>query len=105
MYRSGHATPDESAERHEHRGAHVTVRSSKGMRHPGDAAKSNGERLTARGLEVIALVGAGLRNAEIARKLLISEDAIKKRLRSIFHKLGLRDRVAVALYAVRNGIE
>jgi DNA-binding CsgD family transcriptional regulator len=85
--------------------AQVTVRSGKDGSHPGNAPTSSGGRLSTRELEVIALVGAGLRNAEIARALFISEDAIKKRLRSIFHKLGLRDRVAVALYAARNGIQ
>jgi DNA-binding NarL/FixJ family response regulator len=52
----------------------------------------------------VALVGAGLRNAEIARALFVMEDAIKKRLRSVLRKLGLRDRVAVALHATRHGL-
>jgi len=60
--------------------------------------------LSPRELQVVALVGAGLRNAEIARKLFVTEDAIKKRLQSIFRKLGVRDRVAVALYAAQRGL-
>jgi DNA-binding NarL/FixJ family response regulator len=69
-----------------------------------DALPSSDSVLSPRELEVVALVGAGLHNAEIARKLFITEDAIKKRLQSVFRKLSLRDRVAVALYAVRQGM-
>ncbi len=60
--------------------------------------------LSPRELEVVTLVGAGLRNGDIARKLFVTEDAIKKRLQSVFRKLGVRDRVAVALYAARHGL-
>ncbi len=49
-------------------------------------------------------VALGLRNAEVGRELGISEVTVKTHINNIFQKLGLRDRVELALYAVRTGI-
>ena len=49
-------------------------------------------------------VALGLRNAEVAEKLAISEPTIKTHLNSIFRKLGIRDRVELTLYAARAGL-
>ncbi|MEJ5200459.1 MAG: response regulator transcription factor, partial [Anaerolineae bacterium] len=58
--------------------------------------------LTAREREVLALLAQGLANKEIARKLVISTNTVKRYLKSIFEKLGVESRagaVAVALGA------
>jgi two-component system NarL family response regulator len=57
--------------------------------------------LTRREREIVRHVALGLRNAEVAEKLSISEGTIKTHLNNIFQKLGLRDRVELVLYAVR----
>lgn len=62
------------------------------------------EPLTARERDVMRHVALGLRNAEVAQRLLISEQTVKTHLSNIFHKIGVRDRVELALYAARAGI-
>ena len=59
--------------------------------------------LSPREEQVVRYIGLGLRNAEIARELSISEDTVKTHLGRIFKKLGVRDRVELALYATRAG--
>jgi DNA-binding NarL/FixJ family response regulator len=59
--------------------------------------------LSAREREVAQSVARGLRNVEVARALCISEQTVKTHLNNIFHKLGLRDRVELTLYAARRG--
>lgn len=61
------------------------------------------KRLTARESEIVQYVATGLRNAEIAQRLSITEGTTKVHLNKIFHKLGIRDRVELALYALRQG--
>lgn len=58
--------------------------------------------LTSRERDVTRLVAAGMRNAEIARRLAISEQTVKKHLNNIFQKLDLRDRVELARFAMRS---
>jgi two-component system, NarL family, response regulator len=60
--------------------------------------------LTPREREIVRLVALGLRNAEVAQRLSISEVTVKTHLNNVFQKLGLRDRVELALYAIREGI-
>jgi len=60
--------------------------------------------LTRREREIVRHVALGFRNAEVGRELSISEVTVKTHINNIFQKLGIRDRVALALYAVRNGI-
>jgi DNA-binding NarL/FixJ family response regulator len=60
--------------------------------------------LSAREHEVIALVGAGLRNKQIAQRLYISETTVRHHLTSIFAKLRLSDRVELVIYAYRYGL-
>ena len=58
--------------------------------------------LTSRELEIVRHVARGLRNLEVAKRLAISENTVKTHLSSIFNKLELRDRVELALYAIRH---
>jgi DNA-binding NarL/FixJ family response regulator len=53
---------------------------------------------------VARCVAIGLRNAEVAERLAISETTVKSHLHSAFQKLGLRDRVALARYVFRIGL-
>lgn len=63
-----------------------------------------GAALTPREREITKHVARGLRNAEVAAELAISEVTVKTHVNNIFQKLGIRDRVELALYAVRMGI-
>jgi DNA-binding NarL/FixJ family response regulator len=55
--------------------------------------------LTRREVEVLQLVGQGLANKQIARRLGIGERTVKAHLTSIFQRLGVTDRVQAALWA------
>jgi DNA-binding NarL/FixJ family response regulator len=68
------------------------------LRAPGANALSRREE------EVLRHVAMGLRNAEVAEKLAISEETVKTHLNRIFRKLGVRDRVELALHAARGGL-
>jgi DNA-binding NarL/FixJ family response regulator len=61
-------------------------------------------QLSNRETEIARCVAAGLRNAEVAQRLSIGESTVKTHLNNIFHKLGIRDRVELALYAHRAGL-
>ena len=62
------------------------------------------DELSSREKEVVSLVASGLRNKEIAEKLFISEQTVKTHLSNIFQKLGLGDRLELALYALRHNL-
>jgi DNA-binding NarL/FixJ family response regulator len=61
-------------------------------------------RLTPRELDVVRHIAMGLRNADIAHRLFISEETVKAHLSNVFGKLGVRDRTELALHALRTGI-
>jgi DNA-binding NarL/FixJ family response regulator len=58
-------------------------------------------KLTDREQEVLDMVGAGLPNKTIARRLEISERTVKAHLTNIFQRLGVTDRTQAALWAQR----
>lgn len=60
------------------------------------------EELTDREKDVLQLVGKGMSNKEIARKLYISEGTVKNYISSLYSKLELNDRSKLTLYAVEN---
>ena len=60
--------------------------------------------LTAREREVLGLVGSGLANKQIARRLGISEKTVKAHLTSVFQRIGVTDRTQAALWAQRHDL-
>ena len=54
--------------------------------------------------KIIALVGRGMSNKEIAGKLSLSEGTVRNSLSGILGKLDLRDRTQLAIWAVQTGM-
>jgi non-specific serine/threonine protein kinase len=71
-----------------------------------DAAVSAGAAsvLTPRELDVLKLVAQGLSNADIARRLVLSEHTVHRHLANILRKLGLSSRAAAAAWGARTGL-
>jgi DNA-binding NarL/FixJ family response regulator len=60
--------------------------------------------LTVREIEITRLIVQGKSNPEIAQSLFISESTVKNHISNILHKLEMKDRVELAILAVREGI-
>jgi DNA-binding NarL/FixJ family response regulator len=60
--------------------------------------------LTGREREVLALIGQGLANQEIAAALVLGEGTVKTHVGHIFAKLQLRDRAAAIVFAFDHGL-
>jgi DNA-binding NarL/FixJ family response regulator len=71
---------------------------------PGGFASRDEHGLTEREMEIVRLVASGYKNKEVGNRLTISERTVKTHLTSIFQKLGVRDRVGLAMYAIRRGL-
>ena len=73
-------------------------------RGPRPATRQNPRNLTTRELEVLRLVGEGLRNGEIAQRLVLSERTVDHHVAAILRKLGVRTRVQASVEAIRLGV-
>src|SRR5512141_2734147 len=60
--------------------------------------------LSTREREIVVLVAQGYKNKEMAEKMFISEQTVKNHLHNIFDKLGVSDRLELALYAIHNNL-
>ena len=69
-----------------------------------DRRETRAPQLTDREREVLALVGQGLPNKLIARRLEISEKTVKAHLTRVFTEIGVTDRTQAALWARGHGI-
>jgi DNA-binding NarL/FixJ family response regulator len=80
-------------------------RSSTSESAPGPGSRdSDLDALTSREREVLALIGQGKTNAEIAAELFVSEGTVKTHVNHIFAKLRLRDRSAAVVYAFDHAV-
>jgi len=74
------------------------------MRRVADPAGPAADPLTPREREVLRLVVEGYANKQIARRLAITEKTVKTHVSSILQKLGVADRTAAAVLAIRQGL-
>jgi len=61
-------------------------------------------KLTPREYEILALIGSGLNNTEIAGRLYLSMSSVKTHVGNVLNKTHSRDRVQAAILAIRAGI-
>jgi DNA-binding NarL/FixJ family response regulator len=76
----------------------------RGAEPPPDPEAAKIAALSPREREIVALVGQGLKNREIAERLFLSETTVRHHLTSAFHKLHVADRLELVIYAYRNGL-
>lgn len=69
-----------------------------------DPASASIATLSPREREIIALIGSGLKNKQIAERLCISEITVRHHLSSIFSKLNVSDRLELVIFAYQHGI-
>jgi DNA-binding NarL/FixJ family response regulator len=60
--------------------------------------------LSGRERDIVRLIGEGLRNEQIAGRIGISEKTVRNQLSSLFDKLGVNDRLGLAIYAFEHGL-
>lgn len=92
--------------------SHTTAAVMRQFATPGEIASGGGnsgksrERspLSTREREIVQLVAQGFKNKEMAEKMFISEQTVKNHLHNIFDKLGVSDRLELALYAIHKGL-
>jgi DNA-binding CsgD family transcriptional regulator len=74
-------------------------------RSPRPVTRAHPAGLTARQAEVLALVGEGLSDAEIADRLVLSHRTVQNHTQNVLAKLQLHNRVELARYAIERGLD
>jgi DNA-binding CsgD family transcriptional regulator len=74
-------------------------------RGPRAKTRANPSGLTAREIDVLALLASGLRNGEIAERLFLSAKTVDHHVSAILRKLGVRNRSEAAIEASRLGLK
>jgi len=69
-----------------------------------DEWRQNKSELTSREVEIISEIKTGNSNKQIARKLSISEETVKRHLSNIFQKLGVSSRLELAVLASQHNL-
>jgi DNA-binding NarL/FixJ family response regulator len=64
--------------------------------------RDQGATLSTREREIVGLIAQGFKNKDMAERLFISEQTVKNHLHNIFDKLGVSDRLELALYAIHH---
>jgi len=96
------ADTGESAQKHMSNGAHGVV--------PSELTENDmvglrvRDRLTAKELRIVALIVQGYKNKEIATQLGTTEQVIKNYLRNVYDKIGVSDRLELALFTIHHRI-
>jgi two-component system, NarL family, nitrate/nitrite response regulator NarL len=72
--------------------------------HPNGKTSRERAQLSQREREIIVLIAQGYKNKEIAEKMFITEQTVKNHLHNVFDKLGVSDRLELALYAIHNSL-
>ncbi|MFI6817501.1 response regulator [Nonomuraea sp. NPDC050328] len=84
--------------------AHLAATSAGALAGRRDTARKRIEALTAREREVLAFLGGGLSNGQIARRLHVVEGTVKAHVSSILARLAVDNRAAAAVVAHEAGI-
>ena len=90
--------------------SHTTAAVMRQFAAPGEVGGSTSGKsrerspLSHREREIVQLVAQGYKNKEMAEKMFISEQTVKNHLHNIFDKLGVSDRLELALYAIHKGL-
>lgn len=90
--------------------SHTTAAVMRQFAAPGESTGSGSGKsrerspLSQREREIVQLVAQGYKNKEMAEKMFISEQTVKNHLHNIFDKLGVSDRLELALYAIHKGL-
>jgi two-component system, NarL family, nitrate/nitrite response regulator NarL len=90
--------------------SHTTAAVMRQFASPADVMSGGGAKgrerspLSQREREIVSLVAQGYKNREMAEKMFISEQTVKNHLHNIFDKLGVSDRLELALYAIHKGL-
>jgi two-component system nitrate/nitrite response regulator NarL len=89
--------------------SHTTAAVMRQFAGPGEIGGGSGKSrerspLSQREREIVQLVAQGYKNKEMAEKMFISEQTVKNHLHNIFDKLGVSDRLELALYAIHKGL-
>jgi DNA-binding NarL/FixJ family response regulator len=67
-----------------------------------EGAAGKASSLTPRELEIVSLIGEGLRNDDIARRLGITPKTVKNHLTALFDKVGVQSRLELVVYAYQH---
>ena len=61
------------------------------------------ESLTDREMEILILISLGYANQEIADRLVVSLNTVKKHISNLYSKMGINSRTEALIYALRQG--
>jgi DNA-binding NarL/FixJ family response regulator len=90
--------------RGELRSAQFDRRKQNTDRFPDDVPEELPQIISPSEIQIMSFVGQGYSNREISEKIGLSEGTIRNYVSSLLQKLGFRDRIQIAIYAIKTGI-